>query len=67
MKVIIDRFEENFAVVELPDGTMADMPKVLVPSGAREGAVIDITYNEEETKKKEGYIKDKMNRLFKRK
>ena len=67
MKVIIDRFEEEFAVVELPDGTVADMPKVLVPEGAGQGAVIDIIYNEAETKTREAYIQDKMDRLFGRK
>ncbi|OQB14776.1 MAG: hypothetical protein BWY15_00928 [Firmicutes bacterium ADurb.Bin193] len=41
MKVIIDRFEGDFAVVELPDKTTVNMPRVLVP-GAGEGDVITI-------------------------
>lgn len=42
MKVIIDRFEGAFAVVEMEDKTMVDIPKVLVPD-AKEGDVIDIS------------------------
>jgi hypothetical protein len=42
MQVIIDRFEGDFAVVELPDRTMVNIPKILVP-GAKEGDVINIT------------------------
>ena len=30
MKVIIDRFEGDYAVVELPDLTMVDMPRSLI-------------------------------------
>ena len=67
MRVIIDRFEGDFAVVELPCGTMIDMPKALVPEGAGQGAVIDITYNGEETKNKEAYVREKMDKLFGRK
>jgi hypothetical protein len=35
MQCIIDRFEGEFAVVELPDRTMVNMPRILVP-GAKE-------------------------------
>lgn len=66
MRVVIDRFEDDFAVVILPDGKTADLPKMLVPEGAGEGAVIDITYNENETDERRGRIKSKMDRLFKK-
>ena len=42
MRVIIDRFEEDFAVAELPDGTMLNVPRVLF-DGAREGDAAEIT------------------------
>lgn len=42
MKGIIDRFEENFAVVELEDNTMQNIPKELLPREAEEGTVIII-------------------------
>ena len=41
MKVIIDRFEENIAVVEL-DGEMLNAPRALF-EGAREGDTVEIT------------------------
>ena len=37
MKVIIDRFEGGFALVELEDRTIIDMPIELIPEGARKG------------------------------
>ena len=36
MKLIIDRFEGDFAVVELPNGKMIDCPKALLPDDAKE-------------------------------
>lgn len=48
MKVVIDKFEGDFAVVELPDSTMADMHRALVPN-AKEGDVISIEIDEKET------------------
>lgn len=66
MKVILDRFEGNFAIVELQDGSMANLPRALVPEGAGEGAVIDITYNENETSDRKNRIRSKMDKLFKR-
>ena len=39
MRVIIDRFEGEYAVVELEDGSMAYLAAKLLP-GAREGDVV---------------------------
>ena len=44
MDVIIDRFEGKYAVVELPDKTTADIPRVLL-EGASEGDVVSISIN----------------------
>lgn len=59
MKGIIDRIEESFAIVELEDGTMKDIPKEILPLEAKEGSVLildgDNIYvddNETEEKKK---------------
>jgi hypothetical protein len=41
MKVIIDRFEGDYAVVELPDRTMANLPKTVLPGG-KEGDTVEI-------------------------
>lgn len=64
MKVIIDRFEGEFAVVELPDRKMVNMPKVLLPKQAREGDVIDIKINIEETKKQNDSIRKLMDEVW---
>ena len=49
MRVIIDRFEGGFAVVELENLEMVDLPKKLVPDDAEEGDVLEINVNEKET------------------
>ena len=55
MKVIIDRFEGEYAVVELSIGKFVNMPKELVPN-AHEGDVINISIDFEETKKRKKNI-----------
>ena len=62
MKVIIDRFEGDYAVVELENGEFADMQKVFVPN-AKEGDVVTITVSEDKDRKKR--IEDLANELFK--
>ncbi len=63
MKVIIDRFEGEYAVVELSIGKFVNMPKELVPN-AHEGDVINISIDFEETKKRKKNITKLMNDLF---
>ncbi|HAZ20626.1 MAG TPA: DUF3006 domain-containing protein [Clostridiales bacterium] len=63
MKVVIDRFEEEYAVVELESGTFADMPRVLVPD-AREGDVVEIRIDHQETKIRRERIQNLMKKLF---
>jgi len=43
MKVIIDRFEGDFAVCEKEDRQMLDIKRNKIPSSAKEGDVLDIT------------------------
>lgn len=50
MKIIIDRFEGDFAVVELDDKTFVNMPIDLVPEDADEGDILHIYVDHEETK-----------------
>mgnify|MGYP001063035623 FL=1 len=64
MKVIIDRFEGDYAIVELADGTMVDMPISLVPKGAREGDVLVIGIDADETAKRKERIKKLMDDLW---
>lgn len=65
MKLIIDRFEGDFAVVELSDGRMIDCPKSLLPDNAKEGSIINITVDETATNDKLKKVTKRMNKLFK--
>lgn len=64
MKVIIDRFEGDYAVVELDIGKFISVPKILFQN-AKEGDVINILVDEDETKKRKENIQSLMNKLFK--
>jgi len=66
MRITIDRIEEEFAVVELPDGSIIDnIPRKLFP-GAAEGDIIDIIINEQETANKRVSIQSRFDRLIKK-
>jgi len=56
MRIIIDRFEGDFAVIELENNLFANMPKSLVPRGAQEGCVLSIELDEKETEKRKQNI-----------
>jgi hypothetical protein len=56
MRVVIDRFEGKFAVMEMEDKQMVDMPRVLLPEGAKEGNVIEIRIAREETGKRKDEV-----------
>lgn len=40
MRLVVDRFENGFAVVEAEDGTMHDIPRSLLPADVSEGDVV---------------------------
>jgi hypothetical protein len=63
LKVIIDRFEGDYAVVETEDKIMVNLPKLLIP-GAKEGDVISISIDEEETKQRKDNISKLMDDLW---
>lgn len=65
MKFIIDRFEGNFAIIELPNGQMIDCPKTMLPDNAKEGSILNITVDEKTTKEKLQTVTERMNKLFK--
>jgi len=62
MKIIIDRFEENYAVIELPDGQFTNAPRELFPS-AKEGDIYTICKEENETISRERLIRQKFDSL----
>lgn len=49
MKVTIDRFEGDFAVVELESRDTVDLSINLVPEGAKEGDILEIRVYHDET------------------
>jgi len=67
LKAVIDRFEGNYAVVLIgPEETRVDLPIKLLPTGAREGSVLDVSFEldpegEEERRKR---IRDKLGKLM---
>lgn len=63
MKVIIDRFEGEYAVVEIEEGKFFTMAKELV-DGAKEGDIIDISICHEETKAKKEKVQTLLDELF---
>ena len=63
MKVVIDRFEGSYAVVEINKGKFVNLPKELVPN-AKEGDIVIIRVDHEETNKRKEHVKDLMNQLF---
>lgn len=65
MKVIIDRFENGFAVVEHEDGkSFSDLPLSLVPTNAQEGDVIQIQIDTDTTQKRKKKINSMLDQIF---
>lgn len=69
MKIVIDRFEGNYAVCETEEKKFIDIPKADIPEGAKEGDILmktDKGYSIEknETEEKRKAIKNRMNSLF---
>lgn len=63
MKVIIDRFEGDFAVCEKEDKTMIDIERSKIPAEAKEGDVLlveegAVLIDEEETEKRKERIRE---------
>lgn len=63
MRVTIDRFEGNVAVVEIEPGKFVELPRELVPD-AKEGDIILIQKDTEETKERKQKIEKLMNQVF---
>ena len=65
MDVIIDRFEGEYAIVELPDDTAIQAPRKLFIS-AREGDVFTIFKNDEKTNERRRLIRERFDKLKKK-
>ncbi len=45
MRAVIDRFEENYAVILFGDSEIkVDIPRELLPEGAREGDILNVSF-----------------------
>jgi hypothetical protein len=64
MRIIVDRFEGEFAVVELENRQFLHIPRRLLPGGAAEGTVLDILMNERETRERNERISKRMEELW---
>lgn len=64
-KLIIDRFEGDFAVCETEDLEFINIPNAALPEGAKEGDVLTISLDKEETESRKEKIEGLMNSLFK--
>ncbi|MCC8073987.1 MAG: DUF3006 domain-containing protein [Clostridiales bacterium] len=64
MEWIIDRIEENTAVIEYSKGKTFSAPLSALPNGAKEGDVITLNIDSNATEKRKENIKGLMNTLF---
>ena len=64
MKVIIDRFEGEYAIVEIEIGKFVNIPKILLPN-AKEGDVVKIEIDKNETELQRKKIENLMEKVFK--
>lgn len=64
MNFVVDRFEGDYAVVELKNKEMLNIPRAILPEQAKEGDVINISIEETETENRKKRIEDKFNSLF---
>ena len=63
MRLIIDRIENEYAVVELPDKSFINLPKKIF-GNAKEGDVFEIEKNNDEKNKRKDNVEKLMNKLF---
>lgn len=64
MRVTIDRIEGEIAVVEMQDGSFAQMSKNLIPIEAKEGDILLITIDTESTIDRKKEITSLMDELW---
>ncbi|WFA08864.1 DUF3006 domain-containing protein [Tissierella sp. Yu-01] len=64
MKFTIDRFEGEYAVVELENKEIVNIPIKALPEEAQEGDIINVSIDNEGTTDREKRIRDKFESLF---
>ncbi len=63
MKWIIDRFEEDYAVIEC-ENNYFNIPKNTLPDNLAEGDVLNIEIDTAETKKRKNQANNRLKKLF---
>jgi Protein of unknown function (DUF3006). len=64
MKYTIDRFEGEFAVIELESQQFVNIPRCALPVSTKEGDIISVNIDEDETAKRKEQIKKLMNDVW---
>ena len=63
MQVIIDRFEGDYAVVEIDTNKFVNLPRILLDN-ANEGDIVNITIDKNQTLKEQTKIEKLMKDVF---
>lgn len=63
MKVILDRFESDYAIIEVDEDNIISVPRILV-GNAKEGDVIKIEVDKSNTDKRKKDIQKLMDSVF---
>lgn len=63
MKVILDRFEDDYAIIEVDEDNIISVPRILV-GNAKEGDVIKIEVDKSNTDKRKKDIQELMDSVF---
>ena len=63
MRIVIDRFEGDFAVCEVDEGKFINLPKELFPD-ANEGDIVLIQVLKDESKEKKKKLDNRLKKLF---
>ncbi len=66
VKLIIDRFEGDFAIVELADRSTATILRIILPPQAMEGDVIKVEVDSDETSKRKAASTKLLEELWKK-
>ena len=63
LKFTIDRFEGEFAIVELQTNEMVSIPRKILTNDAKEGDIIRVSIEIEETESRKSEIQKKFDNL----
>ena len=64
-KIVIDRLDRQAGIVVLEiDGTMVSASDTIIPDEAKEGDILSLVVNKEETEKNKNNIKSRFESLF---